>query len=66
MGVVSWPRGIGWSSCTTLHTRSRPVPEYWVEKEGKHCILLRDYTATEPSAEEGEAATTEFPGSGWG
>jgi hypothetical protein len=58
-----WP---GWIWCTTEGGESRWVPQSWVEKEGDHCLLQRDYTATELSLEDGEMVTVEFVESGWG
>jgi hypothetical protein len=42
------------------------VPENWVEKEGDHCVLLREYTATELNVEEGETVAVELTESEWG
>jgi hypothetical protein len=56
----------GWIWCTTDGSESRWVPEKWVEKEGDQCVLLRDYTTTELSVEEGETVTVEFEEAEWG
>jgi hypothetical protein len=58
-----WP---GWIWCTTEGGETRWVPESWVKKEGDHCVLQRDYTATELSVESGEALTVEFTEAEWG
>ena len=58
-----WP---GWMWCTTEGGETRWVPESWVENEGENCVLLRDYTATELSVEEGETVTVLLVESGWG
>jgi len=58
-----WP---GWMWCTMDSGESRWVPQNWVEKEGEHCVLRRDYTATELSVEEGETVTVLLMESGWG
>jgi uncharacterized protein YgiM (DUF1202 family) len=42
------------------------VPENWVDREGDHCVLLRDYSATELSVQEGETVTVQFEESEWG
>jgi uncharacterized protein YgiM (DUF1202 family) len=42
------------------------VPENWVEKRGRDCLLQRDYTATELDVEEGETVTVLLMESGWG
>jgi len=55
-----------WIWCTTDEGESRWVPENWIEKEGEQCVLLRPYTATELSVEEGETVTVEFEESSWG
>ena len=58
-----WP---GWIWCTTFHGESRWVPENWVEKRGRDCLLQRDYTATELDVEEGETVTVLLMESSWG
>jgi hypothetical protein len=58
-----WP---GWIWCTTEEGESRWVPENWVRKEGKECVLQRPYTATELSVEEGETVTVLLMESQWG
>ena len=58
-----WP---GWMWCTTEGGETRWVPESWVENEGENCVLLRDYTATELSVEEGGTVTVLLMESGWG
>jgi hypothetical protein len=58
-----WP---GWIWCTTDAGESRWAPENWVEKEGDHCVLRRDYTATELNVDGGETVTVELVESEWG
>ena len=57
-----WP---GWVWCSDTSGREGWVPEGWVKVEGDHCVLQRDYDATELTVEVGEDLAGVFEESGW-
>jgi hypothetical protein len=57
-----WP---GWLWCTAADGIKGWVPESYVRVEGKSCVLLKDYNATELTVSEGERLLVQFEESGW-
>jgi hypothetical protein len=55
----------GWLWCTNRRGQSRWVPEAYVLRQGKMCIVLRDYDATELTVHVGEELIMGQVVSGW-
>jgi hypothetical protein len=55
----------GWIWCKTSQGESCWIPENWVEIDGNHCVMHRDYNSRELTVTPGEIVQVDFVESGW-
>ena len=55
----------GWLFCTTSDSRTGWIPDSYVDIDGTHCTMRRDYNAIELTVEVGDTLTAEYEESGW-